>query len=138
MLGRSLTTLMESENHRKPDREDPGTRDSVCLRCESLSHPGSRSISKISGKSFKDEVPEWSTSTGLEESSCGIPSEEKKPSEKARKVDRECEAMRTHGPRYQLELSQHTGAWDSIARVNEEILLTMLDIYEKYKSKAML
>lgn len=83
---------------------------------------------EISREGFKDEDPEWNISTGLEESSCGSPSEEKNPSEKE---GRECEAM------YQLHLSQHTGAWDSIARVNQEILLTMLEIYEKYESKAM-
>lgn len=92
-------------------------------------------MSEISRESFKDETPEWNISTGLEESTCRSPSEEKILSEKAKEVDRECEAMRTHGRVHQLHLSQHTGAWDSIARVNQEILLTMLDIYEKYKSK---
>lgn len=95
-------------------------------------------MSESSKECFKDETPEQSTSTGLEESSCRSPSEEKNPSETAQKVDREYEAMHTPGQMYQLHLSHHTGAWDSIARVNEEILLTMLDIYEKYKSKTIL
>lgn len=125
---------MESEIQRNPDPEDPGTRDSDSLSRASPSRPGSRSISR---ESFKDGAPEWSLSTALEGSSCRSPSEEKNRFEKAQEVDRECEAMHPHGHMYQLHLSQHTGAWDSIARVNEEILLTMLDIYEKYKSKAM-
>lgn len=125
---------MDTEMHRKPDPEDPGTTDNVSLSCASPSQPGSRSMPEISGEGFKDEDPEWSTSAGLEGSSCGRPSEEKNPSEE---VDREYEAMHAHGHMHQLHLSQHTGAWDSIARVNEEILLTMLEIYEKYKSKTM-
>lgn len=36
---------------------------------------------------------------------------------------------------YQLHLSQHSCVWDGIARVNEEILLTMLDMFEKHESK---
>lgn len=38
---------------------------------------------------------------------------------------------------YQVHLTQHACVWDGIARVNEEILLTMLDIFEKHKSKCM-
>lgn len=36
---------------------------------------------------------------------------------------------------YQLHLSQHSSVWDGIARVNEEILLTMLDMFEKHECK---
>lgn len=35
----------------------------------------------------------------------------------------------------QLHLSHHSCVWDGIARVNEEIILTMLDIFEKHGSK---
>lgn len=36
---------------------------------------------------------------------------------------------------YQLHLSQQSCVWDGIARVNEEILLTMLDMFQKHESK---
>jgi len=36
---------------------------------------------------------------------------------------------------YQLHLSQHSCVWAGIARVNEEILLTMLDMFEKHESE---
>lgn len=36
---------------------------------------------------------------------------------------------------YQLHLSKHSCVWDGIARVNEEILLTMLDMFEKHESE---
>lgn len=95
-------------------------------------------MSEISRGSFKDEAPDWlSISTGSKENSCGGPAEEKDMSETAKKADKEPEAVHTRGHVYQLHLNQHTGAWESIARVNEEILLTMLDIYENFKSKAI-
>lgn len=127
---RSLTAPMESEIHKKPDPEEAGTRDSVSSNRARLSQAGSHSMSEIPRESIKDEA-----AVGLQESSCRSPSEEKSLSEKDQNVDRKCEATRAHSHTHQLRLSQHAGAWDSIARVNEEILLTMLDIYEKYKSK---
>ncbi|XP_051548622.1 neuron navigator 2-like isoform X1 [Myxocyprinus asiaticus] len=36
---------------------------------------------------------------------------------------------------HQLHLTQHKWVWDGIAQVNEEILLTMLDIFEKHRSE---
>ncbi|KAK3535289.1 hypothetical protein QTP70_007432 [Hemibagrus guttatus] len=91
-------------------------------------------MSEISRGSFKDEAPDWlSIPTGSEGNSCRGPAEEKNLSEKAEEADKEPEAVHTHGHVYQLHLNQHAGAWDSIARVNEEILLTMLDIYENFK-----
>ncbi|XP_046705181.1 neuron navigator 3 isoform X4 [Silurus meridionalis] len=128
---------MESEIHslREPDLKEPGTGDSISWSPAPPSPPGSRGMLEISMKSIKDEDPKWSTSAGFKESSCASPSEEKNSREDAKKLNRECEVMHTQGHMYQLHLSQHTGAWDSIARVNQEILLTMLDIYEKYKSE---
>lgn len=122
---------MESENHKgRSDSEDPGSRDSISL--------SSHSMSEISKGSFKDEAPEWlSISTGSEENSCRSSAEEKNLSEKSQNADNEPEAVLAYGHVNQPHLSQHTGAWDSIARVNEEILLTMLDIYENFKSKAL-
>ncbi|KAI5616165.1 neuron navigator 2 isoform X6 [Silurus asotus] len=128
---------MESEIHslREPDLEEPETGDSISWSPAPPSPPGSRGMLEISMESIKDEDPELSTSAGFKESSCACPSEEKNSTEDAKKLNKECEVMHTQGHMYQLHLSQHTGAWDSIARVNQEILLTMLDIYEKYKSE---
>lgn len=117
---------MESEIHREPDPEEAGTRDSDSSNRAYLSQAGSHSMPEILRESIKDEA-----AIGLQESFCRSPSEDKSLSEKDQNVDRKC----AHSHMYQLHLSQHAGAWDSIARVNEEILLTMLDIYEKYKSK---
>ncbi|TSQ92644.1 Neuron navigator 2 [Bagarius yarrelli] len=117
---------MESEISRsKDDSEDPGSRDGVSFG----SATGSHSTSQY-------EVPDLDISGGSEGcSSDQSPSEEKILTEKAQKEDRMFEAMCEQGHMYQLHLNQHTGAWDSIARVNEEILLTMLDIYENFKSE---
>lgn len=43
--------------------------------------------------------------------------------------------LNTFSSVYQLHLSQHSCVWDGIARVNEEILLTMLDMFEKHESE---
>lgn len=45
--------------------------------------------------------------------------------------------VNTYSCVYQVHLTQHAGVWDGIARVNEEILLTMLDIFEKHESKSV-
>lgn len=47
------------------------------------------------------------------------------------------EEVNTFSCVYQVHLTQHARVWDGIARVNEEILLTMLDIFEKHESKSV-
>lgn len=47
------------------------------------------------------------------------------------------EEVNTFSCMYQVHLTQHACVWDGIARVNEEILLTMLDIFEKHESKSV-
>uniref|UniRef100_A0A4W4GAA9 AAA+ ATPase domain-containing protein n=1 Tax=Electrophorus electricus TaxID=8005 RepID=A0A4W4GAA9_ELEEL len=87
----------------------------------------SRSVSAWSN----DGAPERGISAGVEESSSGrdaVPHREK---------GQVCRDVHTRSHLCQLRLTQHTCVWDGIARVNKEILLTMLDIYKKYESKSM-
>lgn len=70
------------------------------------------------------------------DSSGGPPTSSKRLSEHTQpRVLNEGEVNNTFSCVYQLHLSQHSCVWDGIARVNEEILLTMLDLFEKHESK---